>query len=69
MPVAGVVPYMQLDVDDEDSLTDRFSGRRGESADRHCRDSPSTDINFTDFNALEYIEGWAFVTWVPQQAG
>ncbi len=57
VPVAGVVPYMQLDVDDEDSLTDRFSGRRGEALIDIAVIRLPRISNFTDFNALEYIEG------------
>ena len=57
IPVVGVAPYMELEVEDEDSLTERFSG------------SQETDLidiavirlprisNFTDFNALEIIPG------------
>ncbi|MCI8538078.1 MAG: cobyric acid synthase [Oscillospiraceae bacterium] len=55
-PVVGVVPYLQVDVDDEDSLSERFT-RKGRAA--------AVDIavirlprisNFTDFNALERME-------------
>lgn len=57
VPVVGVVPYMQVDVDDEDSLADRL--------DRHTAKG-MLDIavirvprmsNFTDFNALERMQG------------
>ena len=57
VPVVGVVPYMQVDIDDEDSLADRL--------DRHERKGV-IDIavirvprmsNFTDFNALERMQG------------
>ncbi len=57
IPVIGVIPYLQVDVDDEDSLTDRFTRRA---------DAALVDIavirlprisNFTDFNPLEYIDG------------
>ena len=51
------MPYMQLDVDDEDSLTDRFSGRRGEALIDIAVIRLPRISNFTDFNALEYIEG------------
>ena len=29
IPVVGVAPYMELEVEDEDSLTERFSGKHG----------------------------------------
>lgn len=53
IPVLGVLPYLNIDLEDEDSLTDRFSRAPGE----HC----PLDIavvrlprisNFTDFDAL-----------------
>lgn len=53
IPVLGVLPYLNIDIDDEDSLTDRFSRQPNE----HC----PLDIvvvrlprisNFTDFDAL-----------------
>ncbi len=59
VPVVGVVPYMQVDIDDEDSLADRL--------DRHASKG-LIDIavirvprmsNFTDFNALERLQGVA----------
>lgn len=57
VPVIGVVPYMDIDIDDEDSLTSRFERRR-------CREPVDIAViklprisNFTDFNALECIEG------------
>ncbi|MGC2872846.1 cobyric acid synthase [Ihubacter sp. mB4P-1] len=57
VPVAGVVPYMQLDLDDEDSLTDRFANRKAEAlVDIAVIRTPRIS-NFTDFNPFEYIEG------------
>lgn len=59
VPVVGVVPYMHVDIDDEDSLADRL--------DRHVLKG-LIDIavirvprmsNFTDFNALERLQGVA----------
>lgn len=29
VPVCGVVPYFYLDIDDEDSLSERFAGKQG----------------------------------------
>ncbi len=55
--VVGVVPYMNLDLEDEDSLSERFS---------HQDTAALIDIavirlprisNFTDFNSLECING------------
>lgn len=55
--VVGVVPYMNLDLEDEDSLSERFS---------HEDKAALIDIavirlprisNFTDFNSLECIDG------------
>lgn len=57
VPVAGVVPYMQLDVDDEDSLTERLgTGRDHEAIDVAVIRLPRIS-NFTDFNPLEYMDG------------
>ncbi len=57
VPVAGVVPYMQLDLDDEDSLTDRFAGRKGDALIDIAVIRVPRISNFTDFNPFEYIEG------------
>ena len=56
VPVAGVIPYANLDLDDEDSLSERFrkkpsSGRVDIAVIRLPRIS-----NFTDFSALEIQE-------------
>ncbi len=62
IPVAGVIPYMYLDIDDEDSLSERLDN--GESYD--STEEVLVDIaviklphisNFTDFNALESSNG------------
>ncbi|MEE3419825.1 MAG: cobyric acid synthase [Lachnospiraceae bacterium] len=61
IPVVGVTPYISIDVDDEDSLSPRFSDthHRGENVNQ-------IDIavirlprisNFTDMNPLERIDG------------
>lgn len=55
IPVIGVVPYLQLDIDDEDSLSGRFdrSNRQG-LIDIAIIRLPRIS-NFTDFNSLEQI--------------
>lgn len=57
VPVAGVIPYLHIDVDDEDSLTDRFE-RKPQNAliDIAVIRFPRIS-NFTDFNPLEYVDG------------
>lgn len=56
VPVTGVVPWFYLDIDDEDSLTDRFS-RKGTSGliDLAVIRLPRIS-NFTDFAPLEAME-------------
>ncbi len=55
-PVLGVVPYMRLNLDDEDSVTARFN-------DRSCDRALKVQVvllprisNFTDFNPLELYD-------------
>lgn len=56
VPVLGVVPYMHLDVDDEDSLSERLlSNKKTSLIDIVIIRLPRIS-NFTDFNALERIE-------------
>ncbi len=52
IPVAGVVPFMDLALEDEDSLTDRFERREISAVDLAVIRYPRIS-NFTDFNALE----------------
>lgn len=56
-PVVGVIPYLHVDIDDEDSLTERF----GRSETQGLIDIAVIRLprisNFTDFNALESIPG------------
>lgn len=57
----GVAPYMQIQVEDEDSLTERFDknqeiGQIDIAVVRTPRIS-----NFTDFNPFESIPGCLFV--------
>lgn len=57
IPVVGVAPYLHIEVEDEDSLTERFD---------HTQEVSMIDIavirlprisNFTDFNPFENIKG------------
>lgn len=57
VPVAGVVPYVELDIDDEDSLSDRFlSGVARAVVDIAVIRLPRIS-NATDFIALDAVEG------------
>ena len=57
VPVAGVVPYMQLDIDDEDSMADRLLARTtNELVDVAVLRLPRIS-NFTDFAALDAVDG------------
>ncbi|MGI5857228.1 MAG: cobyric acid synthase [Candidatus Merdivicinus sp.] len=56
VPTVGVVPYLQLDLDDEDSLSDRFGRREKAAVDVAVIRLPRIS-NFTDFNPLEYLDG------------
>ena len=59
IPVLGVVPYLPLGLDDEDSLSERLSRR--EAAAESLLDVAVIRFprisNFTDFEALEQVEG------------
>ncbi|MBR1702439.1 MAG: cobyric acid synthase [Lachnospiraceae bacterium] len=52
MPVLGVVPYMSVRLEDEDSLTERFDRRRVEAVDLAVIRYPRIS-NFTDFDVFE----------------
>lgn len=57
VPVRGVIPYFYLDIDDEDSLTERFDRKDAMGIlDIAVIRTPRIS-NFTDFMALECIEG------------
>ncbi len=57
VPVLGVVPYVNLDIDDEDSLTEKFHAQTTDEAIDIAVIKLPRISNFTDFNPLEYIEG------------
>lgn len=57
IPVLGVLPYAQIDIEDEDSLSERFKSKRDQER------AVKVEVvflprvsNFTDFNALETLE-------------
>ena len=56
IPSVGVVPYMHLDIDDEDSLSDRLSNKEAALVDIAVIHVPRLS-NFTDFKALEGVDG------------
>lgn len=57
VPVLGVVPYMKVDVDDEDSLSSKLRSEKGvEPVDVAVIRLPRIS-NFTDFDPLERVEG------------
>ena len=60
VPVVGVVPFIRVDIDDEDSLSDRLSGRRKKAEGDLLRIAvirlPRIS-NFSDLTALDAVEG------------
>ncbi len=54
VPVAGVVPYMDIELEDEDSLTGRFEKRQKGGIDIAVIRYPRIS-NFTDFNVFEQM--------------
>lgn len=63
IPVVGVVPYMDVDIDDEDSLSERLNRRVSHSAQADREEIRIAVIrfpkiaNFTDFSVLSCIPG------------
>lgn len=57
IPVIGVVPYLKIDIEDEDSLSERLDSERTvEAVDIAVIRLPRMS-NFTDFNVFELIPG------------
>lgn len=57
IPVVGVVPMASLDLDDEDSLSERLNHRQAEGAVDIAVIRLPHISNFTDFNVFEGMEG------------
>lgn len=55
-PVLGVIPYMHFNLDDEDSVTERFKVTVGDRAIKAQVILLPRISNFTDFNPLELFE-------------
>ncbi|MCQ2555541.1 MAG: cobyric acid synthase [Clostridia bacterium] len=55
VPVIGVVPYMHVDIDDEDSLSERLTDKARKLIDIAVIRLPRIS-NFTDFSAFERFE-------------
>ena len=52
IPVIGVIPWMEIDMEDEDSVTERFERRAGRGSVRTAIVRLPHISNFTDFNLL-----------------
>ncbi len=52
IPVIGVIPWMDIDMEDEDSVTERFSRRGGQGQIKTAIVRLPHISNFTDFNLL-----------------
>ena len=56
IPVTGVIPYMELSLEDEDSLTERFLNKTQGCIDLAVIRYPRIS-NFTDFHVFEQLKG------------
>ncbi len=57
VPTVGVIPYLQVDIDDEDSLTSRFDKKSEVGLIDIAVIRLPRISNFTDFNVFEYTPG------------
>ena len=57
IPVIGVTPYLNITVEDEDSLTERFCGSQEVGMIDIAVIRLPRIANFTDFNPFEHLEG------------
>lgn len=56
IPVLGALPYAEFDIEDEDSVSERIRNKESKGLDIAVIKLPHMS-NFTDFNALERLEG------------
>lgn len=56
-PVIGVIPMERIDIDDEDSLSERLTGRKPKAGLQVAVVRLPRISNFTDFNTLERLAG------------
>lgn len=57
VPVLGVVPYLKVDIDDEDSLSERLTGFGGDNLIDIAVVRLPRISNFTDFNVFSMVRG------------
>lgn len=57
VPTVGVIPYLQVDIDDEDSLTSRFEKKSAAGLIDIAVIRLPRISNFTDFNVFECVPG------------
>lgn len=57
VPVLGVVPYLKVDIDDEDSLSERLDSSEGHSLIDIAVVRLPRISNFTDFNVFSMVRG------------
>ena len=56
IPVLGVMPYFELNIEDEDGVTEKISNKKGKGIDVVVIRLPHMS-NFTDFNVLRAMNG------------
>jgi adenosylcobyric acid synthase len=56
-PVLGVIPYLDINIEDEDSLTDRFKGKAGGASFKIYVIKLPHMSNFTDMNVFRLFDG------------
>ena len=57
VPVIGTVPYIDVDIDDEDSMSDRLTSKGDKALVNIAVIRLPRISNFTDFTPFEYIDG------------